>query len=184
MSNYSFNVTVIFSTQTRPRCECSTLFPTHGLIMFREAFPASVMTHTTVPTDRPTGEKEEMVPLALRNSSKQPLIKNWTFNRFFWADSSYRWMLLLSKCSLKWPSWCDWLMRSLVCCSVCFIMQISFYLCFAECLFACGVFLFFFCVGVWGRVPVIHMFFNFFGVFPTSEMIKLLFSDRISNVDA
>lgn len=105
MSNYSFNViTIIFSTQTRPRCEFATLFPTHGLIMFRRAFPSirhGTHTHTQQCRATRPGEKEDTVLLALRNRSQQPLIQNWTFLCFFWAGSSYRWMLLLSKCSLK-----------------------------------------------------------------------------------
>lgn len=137
--------------------------------MFCEAFPASITTHTHTHTsaDPRPGEKEETFLLALRNSSQQPLIKNWTFLCFFWAVSSYWWMLLPRKCSLKCfsSSWCsqspDWVMESFMWCTVCsfIIMQMTSYLCFAECVCACGVYVFFFfflcarmCFSVWWRL--------------------------------
>lgn len=143
--------------------------------------------HTHNSADPWPGEKEEMVLLALRNSSQQPLIKNWTFLCFFWAVSSYWWMLLLSKCSLKWfcsSSWCppapDSLNKSLVWCTVCsfIITQMSLFLCFVECVCLWC----FFCACVRESACHPYVLESFF--FSPSKTIKLLFSDHISNSNA
>lgn len=157
MSNYSFNVvTIIFSTQTRPKCEFSTLFPTHSLIMFCEAFPASVMTHTTVPTRDPERRKKWFsLPWGTAHNN------HWSRTELFSAFSELipptggccfsasvlEMVLLLLVFSIPWLT-----LRSLVCCSVCFTIQMSSYLYFAECVFACGVFCFSLCAHVCGCV--------------------------------
>lgn len=150
MSNYSFKViTIIFSTQTRPRCRFSTLFPTRGLIVFDEAFPASVVTHTTVPSRNPERRKTRLsLPWGTAHHH------HWSRTELFSA------FLSCGGCCLPAGLWDvllvfsipDWDLQSGALC----VLPYRWAPTYAECVFACGFF--FLCVCVWARVPVIHTF--------------------------